>query len=440
MERRQVRVAADRRIWALALPTLGALLVEPLYNLTDTAVVGHLGRVPLGGLAVATAILTVLVSGCGFLSMATAPRIAFLRAAGRPQDAIESARCGYWVATALGLTLAVAVASLASPLASIAGAHGAVHHAAVTYLRIAAAGMPFVLCIFAGNGHLRGLADTKTAFVVMLASNAVNVVAEIGLVYGLGVGLVGSAIGTVIAQVFGAAWFMIVSRSRVGVAWWTARPDPAELRRLVSAGGVLVIRTLALLAAWSGSTAIAARMGDVVLGGHQIALQVWFVVALSLDALAVPAQILVGEALGASGSIEAERVARTVLRVGLLVGIGLGAAMAVAAPFAPSLFTGDRSVAHAATLALLVGAVSLPLGAVAFELDGVLLGAGDLRFLRRTMLLALLGFAPVAAATALDHRLGVVGLWSALTCWLGARAGLLTYRWRSGRWLTAGDR
>jgi putative MATE family efflux protein len=427
----------DKRIAVLAVPALGALLVEPLYNLTDTAIVGHLGRTPLGALAVATAILNVVVLGCGFLSMATAPRVAYLRGAGDPVRAAKAAGAAYWVATVFGAFLAVVIGLSASPLAAVAGAHGAIHHQAVAYIRVAAVGIPFVLCILAGNGHLRGLADTKTPLVITLASNVVNVVAEVVLVYGLGTGLVGSALGTVLAQVLGAVIFVAVSYRGNGLRWWTATPDRAELRRLVSAAGVLIVRTLVLLMAWSGSTVVAARLGTAPLGGHQIALQVWFLLALSLDALAVPAQILVGEALGAAGPNEAEGVARTVLRAGIVVGVGLGVIMAAASPILPEIFTADHAVRHQATLALAVGAVAIPFAAVAFELDGVLLGSGDIRYLRRTMIVALIGFLPLAAATLADHRLGVVGIWSAIVAWMGARAVVLLRRWRSGRWLNA---
>jgi putative MATE family efflux protein len=425
----------EKRIAALAAPTLVALLVEPLYNLTDTAIVGHLGRAPLGGLAIATAILTVVVAGSGFLSMATAPRVAFLRGSGDMDSAAEAAKAAYWIALMLGVGLGLAVGLLAGPLATLAGGHGHIHHDAVVYIRVAAGGIPFVLFIVAGTGHLRGLADARTPLVIILASNVVNVVAELVLVYAAGMGIVGSALGTVLAQIVGALIFVAVSTDRGGVRLWKGAPRRDELVRLISAGGVLIVRTLALLVAWSGSTAIASRLGSATLGGHQIALQVWFLVGLSLDALAVPAQILVGEALGASGSGAAERVARTVLRSGVVVAVGLAVGMAAISQIVPAIFTSDHAVRHQATLALLVGAATLPFGAVAFELDGVLLGSGDLRFLRRTMVIALIGFVPLAALTLADHRLGIVGIWGAIMCWMGARAAILTGRWRSGRWL-----
>jgi putative MATE family efflux protein len=448
--------AADRRILALAGPALGALVVEPVYNLTDTAIVGHLGRASLGGLAVASAVLNLLVYGCGFLAMATTPRVAFLRASGDDAGAFRAAATAYWLAAALGLALAALVAGAAHPLAVLAGAHGADLPKAVTYLRVAAAGMPFVLVMLAGNGHLRGLADTRTPFAIVLVSNAVNVVVEIGLVYGAGWGVAGSALGTVGAQALAAAAFVSVSRRRARARRVPLRPDRSEARRLVRSGAVLVVRTLALVAALNGSTVVAARLGVVRLGGHQIALQVWLLVAMSLDALAVPAQILIGETLGTHGAPgpdaagaahagaraaateAALRVSRRVLRWGVLVSAGLGAATAALSPLLPAAFTADPAVRHQAMIGLIFVGASLPLAAAAFELDGILLGAGDFAALRRAMIVALGGFLPLALATAFHHSLGLAGVWGALTCWLATRTVVLARRWRSRAWLGAG--
>jgi Na+-driven multidrug efflux pump len=223
----------------------------------------------------------------------------------------------------------------------------------------------------------------------------------------------------------------------------------------VRAGAVLVVRTLALLAALNGSTVVAARLGVVRLGGHQIALQVWLLVALSLDALAVPAQILIGETLGSfggagpagdSGPAEtaggdpalreaALGVSRRVLRWGLRVSGGLGLATVALSPVLPAAFTSDPAVRHQAVIGLVFAGATLPLAAAAFELDGILVGAGDFAALRRAMIVALAGFLPLAVATSLDHDLGLAGVWGAMACWLATRSVVLGRRWRSLAWM-----
>jgi putative MATE family efflux protein len=424
--------ALDKRIIGLAVPALGTLTIEPLYNLTDTAIVGHLGRVPLGGLAIATSVLNILGWSANWLSTATTSRVAFQDGRRDPDGVASAAAAAYWSALAIGALVAVVLVAAARPLATLLGARGDVLDAATTYLRIAAIGMPFLLVTFAGNGHLRGLSNTRTPFRITVAANVVNVALELALVYGLGFGIAGSAAGTVVAQAVSAACFVVVGARPV--ARVRLRPHRADTRALWNAGAVLVIRTLALGAALNAATAIAAHLGTTVVGGHQIALQFWLLLALTLDALAVPAQVYVGNALGAGDVARAVEVGRRCLRLGWLLGGLLAVVTMATAPVLPYAFTGDASVRSQASAALLMCGVGQPLAAAAFVFDGLFLGAGGYAILRRTMLLALGVFAAPAALTLAVPSLGVAGVWFALDCWLGARAAMLGRRWASGAW------
>jgi len=421
--------AMDRRIIGLAVPALGALIVEPLYNLTDTAIVGHLGRTPLGGLALATTVLNLIGWTSGFLQMATTSQVAFRRGQDDPDAASAAAVTGYVVALALGVAVAVLVAVAGPPLSHLLGGHGRVQADASTYLRISALGMPFLLLTLAGTGHLQGGEDTRTPLRIVLVANAANVALELLLVYGAGLGIAGSAWGTVVAQAVAATLFLRAGFRR------TARPVPrprtSEYLVLVRNGFALVVRTIALGAALVASTAIAAQIGPATLAGHQITLQVWTLLALTLDALAVPAQVYVGTALGRADVADAAAIGRRCLRIGLLVS-GVVAALTMAlSPVLPYLFTGDADVRAVATTGLLWCGAQQPFAATAFVLDGLLLGAADYTTLRRAMLLALIAFAPLAAATLAHHQLGITGIWLALTCWLAARCALLGARWRT---------
>lgn len=435
---RQRWSSLDRRLVSLALPALGALAVEPLYNLTDTAVVGHLGVAELGALAVASAILNLIQFGAGFLSTATASRVAYLRGQGEPERAAAAAAAAYLTALLGGVMVAVLVVLAARPLALLAGARGPVVPPTVTYLRLAGTGEPFLLLFLAGIGHLRGRADTMTPFVVTVVGTSANLALELVLVYGLGWGIAGSAVGTVAAQVLAAAVLLGLLRRRGSLPGLGLHPA-GELRILWRSARVLLVRTAALVAVLSGSTLVAARMGTVVLGAHQIALQVWFLVALSLDALAVPAQVLVGEAIGAEDFDAAETTARRVVTRGVQASAFLAALTAATAPWVPRLFTSSLSIARPATTAILLVAASLPLTAVAFELDGVLFGASDYRYLRKSMWLAAVVFTPFATLALTVPGAGIATLWAGIASWLGARAALLALRWRSGRWKLAGS-
>ena len=425
----------DRRILALAWPALGALIVEPLYNLTDTAIVGHLGRAPLGGLALAATVLNLIGWCAAFLDMATTSEVAFRRGRGDMAAATTAAVTAYLIAALLGVTLAVLVGFAGPSIAHLLGGHGAVQANAATYLRISAVGMPFLLITLAGTGHLQGHEDTRTPLRIVLVANAVNVVLEVVLVYVAHTGVAGSAWGTVVAQAIAAALFLRAAHRRTEGE--VRRPERHEFGRLLRNGVALVIRTVALGAALTASTAIAAQIGAATLAAHQIALQVWLLLALTLDALAVPAQVYVGAALGGGDVDDAIDVGARCLRLGVVASGAVAVATIVLSPALPYVFSSDGEVRHLAMLGLLICGALQPFAAIAFVLDGLLLGAGDYATLRRSMILALVGFAPLAVATLLDHSLGIVGVWLALTCWLAARCLLLGRRWLSRSWALA---
>lgn len=431
--------AVDRRIVRLALPALGGLAVEPLYVLGDTAIVGHLGAAPLGGLALATTVLTTVGWACNFLSFGSTSRVAHLTGAGDDEGAARAAVQAVGLAAVLGTVLAGVVALAGPALVSLLGGAGDVAQAATTYLGISALGFPALLVGLAGNGVLRGWSDTATPFRILVAANGLNIALEVPLVYGLDLGVAGSAAGTVVAQVLAAVAFVVVVRRRVRAAGATVAFHRLEAARLVRSGGHLFVRTGSLLAALALATSTAARMGAAPLAGHQIALQVWSLLALSTDAIAVAAQALVGTALGAGDVARARLVGRRAVRIGVGVGIVACAAVAALAPVLPVLFTGDGAVRDAARVALLGVALSQVPGAIAWALDGVLLGAGDFAYAKWVTLAALAAFVPVAAVVATSDGLGVGWLWIGLTGWLAVRAAGGALRLRGSAW-TAGAR
>jgi putative MATE family efflux protein len=425
----------DRRIIGLALPALGALVAEPLYNLTDTAIVGHLGRAPLGGLALAATVLNLIGWTSAFLEMATTSQVAFHRGRGDAEAAARATVAAYVVAITLGLFLAAAVAIAGPAIAHLLGGHGAVQHNATTYLRISAVGMPFLLLTFAGTGQLQGHEDTRTPLRIVLVANLVNVVLEVALVYGAGLGVAGSAWGTVAAQALSALMFTVATRRRLPMSW--PRPVRADFVVLLRDGAALVARTIALGAALTAATSIAAHVGETTLGAHQIAMQVWVLWALVLDSLAVPAQVYVSAALGGDDVEQAVRVGARCIRLDVAAGVLLGLVTVAASPLLPHVFSSDAPTRHRAVIALLICGLQQPLAAIAFVYDGLLLGAADYATLRRAMLLALVAFAPLAAATLAHHSLGIAGIWLAISCWLAARCVLLGRRWSSRSWVAA---
>ncbi|HUN37596.1 MAG TPA: MATE family efflux transporter [Trebonia sp.] len=417
----------DRRIAMLAIPALGSIAAEPLYNLADTAIVGQLGRVPLDSLAIATSALAVVAWVSIFLSTATTSTVARLAAApGTTGAAARAVGAAYVIAAGWGIVVAALLALVAPWVTQALGAHGPVQAGATSYLRISAIGLPFLYLSYAGNGHLTGLANTRTPLRIAVSANILNVAAEVTLVFGLHTGLRGSAWGTVAAQVAAAAWY---ARASWRQATRPRRPGRPELASLLRDGHQLSVRTIALGVVPLAATAIVARLGPVQLGGYQVAYRLWYMLALCLDALAVPGQVYVSASLATGDPHGARRTGRRVLVLGLAAGTALGVITAALALAAPQVFTSDPAIRHAAVIGLLASAVTQPLAALAYVLDGLILGIGDYPAMRQAMIVSIIGFAPLAALTARYHWLGQSGVWAALGLWLASRSVLLGRRW-----------
>ena len=416
----------DKRIARLAVPALGAILAEPLYNLADTAIVGHLGRSPLDALAIATSALSIVAWLAIFLSTATTTEVARNHARGDHGAAGRAVGAAYSVAAGWGAVTCVVVMLIAPPLVTLLGGHAGIGSAAVTYIRISSLGLPFLYLSYAGNGHLIGLEDTRTPLVIAVGANVVNVLLEVTFVFGLHLGLPGSAWGTVIAQALAAAAYAVRSR-RSPVP--PLRPARRDVLAVLRDGHRLSVRTVALGVVPLTATAVAARLGPIPLAGQQVAYRLWAMLSLATDALAVPAQVFISAELGRGNRAAARRAARRTLVLGLVVGCGLGLVTALLALFAPAAFTSDPLVQHAAVIGLVCSALTQPLAALAFVYDGVILGLGDYTAMRRAMIIAIFAFAPLAYLVLRFHWLGLPGVWFALGCWLAARTVLLGRRW-----------
>ncbi|MER6329071.1 MATE family efflux transporter [Streptomyces sp. NPDC001034] len=427
----------DREIVALAVPAFGALVAEPLFVMADSAIVGHLGTAQLAGLGVASALLTTAVSVFVFLAYATTAAVARRVGAGDRQGAIRQGMDGIWLALLLGIAVIAVVLPSASRIVDLFGASPTAAPYATAYLRISALGIPPMLMVLAATGVLRGLQDTRTPLYVAVAGFLANAALNASLVYGAGLGIAGSAWGTVIAQCGMAAVYLTVvvrGARRHGASLW---PDAAGIRASAQAGVPLLVRTLSLRAILMIATAVAARLGDADMAAHQIILSLWSLLAFALDAIAIAGQAIIGRYLGADDTQGAREACRRMVQWGIATGFVLGLLVVAARPLFLPLFTGDPVVRDAALPALLMVALSQPVCGIVFVLDGVLMGAGDGPYLAWAMLLTLAVFVPAALLVpALGG--GLTALWAAMTLMMTVRMATLWWRSRSGRWLVTG--
>lgn len=418
-----VRRRYDAEILALALPALGALAADPLVSMVDTVFVGRLGVTPLAALGVNTSIFSLAFVIFNFLAYGTTPLVARAVGHGALDRAGRIAVQALFLAVTVGLLAVLALELLAGPIVSLMGARGELVAPAVTYLRIRALAGPAVLIITAGHGIFRGHHDTKTPLRLTLGLNAANLVLDPLFIFGFGWGLAGAAWATVIAQWLGAVAFLvlILGRHRTPFGIAGGLPHLRELRPFLRIGGELSIRTLALIGTLTLATAVATRVGTVAVAAHQVGSQIWLLLALVVDALAVAAQAMVARYRGEGDHLNARQASNRLLMWGLGVGIVLAAVFAALRPILPRLFTDDVLVIDAVDTILTFVILMQPLNALVFVWDGVFLGAERFRFLAVQMTISALA-ASALLILVIPQGWGLTGVWWGIVTLMAVRA------------------
>ncbi|KQX05209.1 MULTISPECIES: MATE family efflux transporter [unclassified Leifsonia] len=436
------RRPVDRDILRLAVPALGALIAEPLFLLADSAMVGHLGEASLAGLGIASIVLQTIIGLMVFLAYATTPAVGRRLGAGDERGAVEAGIDGLWIALGLGIVLAVGGWFTAPALVGAFGAAPDVAAEASAYLTISMLGLPAMLLVFAATGLLRGLQDTRTPLVVAGIGFAANIVLNFALIYGAGLGIAGSAIGTVIAQWAMVGVYVVVvgqHATRVGAR---RMPHRAGVLGGITSGGWLFLRTVSLRIAMLLAVIVATGLGTSELAGFQIAMTLYSTLAFALDALAIAAQALIGKALGGADVPLVQAVLDRCLQWGVGGGAVLGAALIALSWLIGPVFTSSSDVIGLLPPTLVVLGLSVPLCGYVFVLDGVLIGAGDAKYLALTGMLNLVVFAPLVIAVgawAPHDALGLALLMASFAFgYLGARAVTLGLRARGTAWMVTG--
>ncbi|NUQ87484.1 MATE family efflux transporter [Glycomyces sp. MUSA5-2] len=427
------RPASYRTIASLAIPALVVLAAEPIYLLIDTAVVGHLGAVPLAGLALGGVIMGLAPLIGAVLAYGTTARAARRYGAGDRPGAVAEGVQGTWIALAAGLLMIAAIEVFAGPLARLMGDDPAVEAAAAEWLRVAILGAPFLLVAGAGQGWMRAVQDTRRPMWFVTVSFLLSAALAPVLVYPVGLGLVGSAWANAVAQAISGTLFLLALR-REGVS---LRVDWPLMTKQLTANGDLIIRGAAFQVSSFSAAAVAARVGTAALGAHQIGMQLWFFAALALDAVAIAAQALIGADLGAGRPETARASAKRITIVGVGYGTLFLVVILVLIPVLPGLFTSDAAVRDQLGSVWPWLVLLLPVAGVVFALDGVLIGAGDLRFLRNMTVASIASGLPFMWLTPVFDW-GLAGIWGGIAVYMLVRLGLILWRLRSGDWAVTG--
>lgn len=415
-------------VWRLAGPMILSNLTVPLMGMVDSAIMGHLPDPSLiGAVAVGALIFSFLFWGLGFLKMGTTGYAAQAFGAGdRAELAATLAR-----PTLLALLLAAAILALQEPVARlsfwIVEPSQEVQANARLYYDIRIWSAPATLLTYGVVGWLIAVQDTRWVLVLALVTNLLNLGFSLFFVLALDWGIVGVAAGTVAAEY--VALLTVLPVIAVKLSRHAARPTWARVldRRAVIAmlrlNLDLLLRTFALLAAFTVFTSAGARQGDAILAANALLMHLQSLMAYGLDGFAHAAETLSGAAWGRRsrkdfvGGIEAATLWAAILSIGFAI------AYAIAGPAILTLFTEHLDILEEASRYLPWMVVSPLVSIWSFMLDGVFVGTTRSAAMRNAMLLSLLVY--LGLAWALVPGWGNHGLWVAFLGFMLARAATL---------------
>jgi putative MATE family efflux protein len=430
-----------RRILRLAVPALGALVAQPLFVATDTAMVGHLGEPVLAGLAVGSTVVSTLVGLMVFLAYTTTPIVARRLGAGDRPGAIRAGIDGMWLGLACGVVLLLVGLPLSAPIVAGFTRDAIVGSAAMSYLTISLWGLPAMLLTLAATGLLRGLQDTRTPLVVAVAGAGANVVLNAVFIYGLGLGIAGSALGTVVAEWGMALVYLLIAARAARAHGVTLRPGIGDPRQAITTSALMMLRTVTLRIALIVLVWASGQLGVSELATLQVTYTVYNVLVFVLDALAIAAQAMVGHDLGVGDRAAVRRMTTLLAWWGVGLGVALGVVIAATSGVLGHVFTTDARVLELLPGALVTMAITLPVCGYVFSLDGILIGAGDIAYLAWTGLINLAVFCALAWAVlaAAPAETGLVWLWAAFGGgFMLSRGVTLGVRVANDRWMVVG--
>lgn len=438
-ERRRI----NKQILALAIPTFGQLIADPLFVLIDTAIVGHIGDTALAGLSIGSTVLLTVAGLCNFLAYGTTSRVGQLMGAGRKREGLETGVDGLWLALIIGLVISAAFFAGATPLCELMGARGEVLTNAVIYLRAVIFGLPGMLLVYAANGIFRGLKKVRITLIAAVLGAVLNTALDFLFVFGLGMGIMGSGLATLIAQWFMGIYLVIPSLKWSHDAGASLAPRISGITATATDGLPLFIRTLALRICLVATVVLATHMGTEVLAGYQAVNSSWNFVLNMLDAIGISGQALVATEIGAKRYGRAREMTRISARAGLYGGIGIGLALIVFGFLAAPMFSPNTAIQHLIVIGTIVVAIFLPLAGWMWALDGILIGAGDYKYLAITCSIVTVIYLPlVLVLNFIDGAYNpgattrMVLLWAVFSViFIGGRSIFNGLRARGDKWL-----
>jgi multidrug resistance protein, MATE family len=405
-----------RRVLGVALPIVLSNATIPILGAVDTAVVGQLGTAaPIGAVGIGAVVLSTIYWAFGFLRMGTTGLVAQARGAGDTAETGALLMRGMIVAAAAGFCFIVGQVLLFRAAFAIAPASAEVEALARDYLAIRIWGAPALISVYALTGWLIAMERARGVLALQLLMNGVNVVLDLWFVLGLGWGVQGVAVATLIAEWSGAGFGVWLCRDAfAGNQWrdWGRVFDAARLRRMAQVNGDILIRSVMLQASFTSFMFLGAGLGDVTLAANQVLMQFLSITAFALDGFAFAAEALVGQALGRRDRAGLRRAAVVSSQWGAGFSLALALTFLAAGPGIIDVMATAPEVRAAARDYLLWMAAAPILAIAAWMFDGIFIGATRTRDLRNAMFVSCLIY--VASLLLLVPVLGNHGLWASL--------------------------
>jgi MATE family multidrug resistance protein len=425
-----VSAVTHGRVWRIAGPIVLSNATVPLLGAVDTGVVGQLGQAaPIGAVGLGAVILATLYWVFGFLRMGTSGLAAQAHGAGDGPERTAVLLRALIVGLGAGIVLIGLQTALFAGAFRLAPASAEVEVLARQYLSIRIWGAPATIALYAVTGWLIAVERTRGVFLLQLWINGLNIALDLWFVLGLGLGVPGVALATLIAEWTGLALGLWFCRDAFGPALraaWARIGDRLALVRMIAVNRDIMIRSVVLQLCFTSFVFLGARYGDVTLAANQVLLQFLGILSYALDGFAFAAETLVGQAIGARAVGEVRQAIRLSLLWTFAGGVVLGLFFWIAGPLLIDLMATDPGVRAEARLFLPWILAAPVFGALAWAYDGIYIGALLTAEMRRIMLASA---ALYTLALAVLLPFGNHGLWAAMMVLFAARSLLM--HWRS---------
>ena len=420
-----------KRVLSIALPIVISNATVPILGAVDTGVIGQLGgAAPIGAVGIGAIILGALYWIFGFLRMGTVGLTSQALGAGDAQEV----RALFFRSAGIGVLAGLAFIIFQIPIFAgafwIAPASTQVESLARDYMSIRVWSAPAAIAIYGLSGWLIAQERTRAVLMIQLFMNVTNIILDFWFVLGLGLGVEGVAVATLIAEWGGLALGLYLCRQvfrGLALSWWQQIANRRRVIYMMQVNGDILIRSVLLQAGFVSFLFFGAELGDVTLAANQVLLQFVYLASYAMDGFVFAAESLVGQAMGARAVAQLRRGASVAAVWAFGTAFALAAGFWIMGPFVIDVMAKDPAVQQAARLYLPHMVAAPLLGALAWMLDGVFIGATRTKDMRNMMVLSFLGYCGLVLL--LLPSFGNHGLWMAMNGFFVLRGVSLALRY-----------